>query len=86
MTNAPRPRQNVANFLSKLNFNKDYFQNIFTSGDAAINSLRLNLHGKNFFHLGPKRDIDLFFEFKEKSKNKIESAEFILCTGLLENK
>ena len=30
MTNAPRPKQNVAKFLSKLNFNKDYYQNIFT--------------------------------------------------------
>ena len=85
MTNAPRPRQSVANFLSKLNFNKDYYQNIFTSGDAALNSLRLNSHGKNFFHLGPKRDVDLFFEFKEKRKDKIESAEFILCTGLFNN-
>ena len=84
MTNAPRPRQNVANFLSKLNFNKDYYQNIFTSGDAALNSLRSNFHGKNFFHLGPKRDLDLFIEFKEKRKSKIESAEFILCTGLFE--
>ena len=84
MTNAPRPRQNVANFLSKLNFNKDYYQNIFTSGDAALNSLRSNFHGKNFFHLGPKRDLDLFIEFKEKRKSKIESAEFILCTGLFD--
>ena len=64
MTNAPRPRQNVANFLSKLNFNKDYYKNIFTSGDAALNSLRLNSHGKNFFHLGPKRDTNLFIDRK----------------------
>ena len=85
MTNAPRTRKSVANFLSKLNFNKDYYQNIFTSGDAALNSLRLNSHGKNFFHLGPKRDLDLFFEFKEKRKDKIESAEFILCTGLFDD-
>ena len=49
MTNAPRPRKSVANFLSKLNFNKDYSQNIITSGDAALNSLRLDFHGKNFF-------------------------------------
>ena len=85
MTNAPRPRQSVANFLSKLNFNKDYYKNIFTSGDATLNSLKSNLHGKNFFHLGPERDVDLFFEFKEKRKDKIESAEFILCTGLFDN-
>ena len=84
MTNAPRTRKSVAIFLSKLNFNKDYYQNIFTSGDAALNSLRLNLHGKNFFHLGPNRDLDLFFEFKENRKDKIELAEFILCTGLFD--
>ena len=85
MTNAPRTRQSVANFLSKLNFNENYYKNIFTSGDAALNSLRLNSHGKSFFHLGPKRDVDLFIEFKEKRKDKIESAEFILCTGLFDN-
>ena len=68
MTNAPRPRKSVANFLSKLNFNKDYYKNIFTSGDVALKSLRLNYHGKNFFHLGPKRDMDLFIEFEEKRK------------------
>ena len=85
MTNAPRTRQSVANFLSKLNFNENYYQNIITSGDVALNSLRLNSHGKNFFHLGPKRDVDLFIEFKEKRKDKIESAEFILCTGLFDD-
>ena len=85
MTNAPRTRKSVANFLNKLNFNKNYYENIFTSGESALNSLRLNFHGKSFFHLGPKRDLELFFEFKEKSTDKIESAEFILCTGLFEN-
>ena len=85
MTNAPRPKKSVAAFLSKLNFNENYFHNIFTSGDAAQNSLRLNHHGKNFFHIGPKRDMDLFSEFKDKRKVEINSAEFILCTGLFDN-
>ena len=85
MTNAPRPRRSVANFLSKINFNRNYNQNIFTSGDAAINALKFNTHGKNFFHLGPKRDLDLFSEFKEKKKDKIEFAEFILCTGFFDS-
>ena len=31
------------NFLSKLNFNKDYYQNIFTSGEAALNSLKIKI-------------------------------------------
>ncbi len=85
MTNAPRPRKSVEIFLSKLKFNKGFYQNIFTSGDAALNSIRSNTHGKNFFHLGPKRDLDLFSEFKEKKKNEINSADFILCTGLFDD-
>jgi len=84
MTNAPRPGKNVANFLKKLNFNKEYNQYIFTSGDAALKSLELNFHGKNFFHIGPKRDLSMFFEFKEKKEDNINDAEFILCTGLFD--
>ena len=61
MTNAPRTRQSVANFLNRLNFNKDYYQNIFTSGDAALNSLRLNSHGKNFFSFGSKAGSGFIF-------------------------
>ena len=85
MSNAPRPQKSVANFLKKMNFNQAYNEYIFTSGDAAINSLKLNLHGKIFFHLGPKRDEDLFFQFKEKKKENLNDAEFILCTGLFDN-
>ena len=85
MTNAPRPRKSVSKFLEKLNFNKSYYGNIFTSGDAALNALKSDSHGKNFFHIGPKRDMDLFFKFKEKKLNKIDNSEFILCTGLFEN-
>ena len=86
ITNAPRPRKSVANFLSKLNFNNNYYKNIYTSGDAALNSLKTNVHGKNFYHIGPNRDKDLFFEFEDKRKSNIELAEFILCTGLFEEK
>ena len=61
MTNAPRTRKSVANFLSKLNFNKDYYQNIFTSGDAALNSLRLNSHDVRFFHYAIFCSINFYF-------------------------
>tara|TARA_B100001123_G_scaffold433264_1_gene557669 strand:+ start:1538 stop:2362 length:825 start_codon:yes stop_codon:yes gene_type:complete len=85
ITNAPRPKKSVSKFLTKLNLNKIYYQNIFTSGDAALNSLKTNLHGKSFFHLGPKRDMDLFYEFKDKRRDTIDLAEFILCTGLFDD-
>ncbi len=84
MSNAPRPSKNVEKFLLNLNMDKVFTKNIFTSGEAALRSLRQNIYGKNFYHLGPERDRDLFAGF-EKNKKKIEDADFILCTGFLDN-
>jgi len=82
MSNAPRPKESVANFLKNLNFNSKYNECIFTSGDAALEALSSNRHGKKFFHLGPERDFDLFLKFIKNKQKNIEKAEFILCTGL----
>ena len=83
MSNAPRPSKNVEKFLLKLKMNKKFCKNIFTSGEAALKSLKINSYGKNFYHLGPARDCSLFQGF-EKNKKNIENAEFILCTGFLD--
>ena len=53
MSNAPRPSENVGKFLLNLQMNKIFLNNIFTSGEAALKSLRQNLYGKYFYHLGP---------------------------------
>ena len=82
-------------FLSIISYIERYFfyrlsryttlvKNIFTSGEAALKSLQKNKYGKNFYHLGPKRDSGLFEGF-EKNKKKLKDADFILCTGLLDN-
>ena len=83
MSNAPRPSKNVANFLLKLKMDKIFTNKIFTSGEAALKSLMSNQYGNYFFHLGPKRDRGLFEGFEKNSKNLIE-ADFILCTGFLD--
>ena len=57
---------------------------VFTSGEAALNYLRKNLLNKNFFHIGPPRDFDLFKDFKKMKLEKIERSEYILCTGLFD--
>ena len=54
MSNAPRPSKNVQDFLLKLNIDKSLIKNVFTSGEAALESLKQNKFGKNFYHLGPK--------------------------------
>ena len=32
---------------------KNFLENIFTSGEAALYSLKKNIYGKKFFHIGP---------------------------------
>jgi ribonucleotide monophosphatase NagD (HAD superfamily) len=84
MSNAPRPSKTVEKFLLGLKLNKVLAKNIFTSGEAALKSLQMNVYGKNFYHLGPKRDTSLFKGFEKNSKN-LEDADFILCTGFLDS-
>ena len=84
MSNAPRPAVSVRNFLIKLKINKNLLNNIFTSGEAALQSLNKNYYGKKFYHIGPQRDNILFANFK-KNKTSLKKADFILCTGFFEN-
>ena len=42
LTNAPRPNKNVKAFLEKLGLDKKMRENVFTSGEAALNYLSLN--------------------------------------------
>ena len=85
LTNAPRPNHAVKYFLEKLGMEKDIREHVFTSGEAALDYLKKNLSEKTFFHVGPPRDFDLFKNFKNKKKEKIENCDYILCTGLFDD-
>ena len=80
ISNAPRPSKSVKKFLLKLKMDKILLRDIFTSGEAALQSLQKKVYGKNFYHLGPQRDNSLFEGF-EKNRKNLEDADFILCTG-----
>ena len=83
LSNAPRPSKNVIEFLKKLKMDEKFLKNVFTSGEAAIKSLKQNKFGKKFYHLGPKRDNSLFISIKE-NKTTIQNCDYILCTGLFD--
>ena len=85
ISNAPRPSKSVEKFLLKLKMNKILVKNIITSGEVTLKSLQKNVYGKSFYHLGPQRDYSLF-EGYEKNKKSLEEADFILCTGFLDNR
>ena len=48
LSNAPRPSKNVIEFLKKINMNKIFLKNVFTSGEAALNSLASKKFGEKF--------------------------------------
>tara|TARA_Y100000590_G_C15584878_1_gene963764 strand:+ start:396 stop:1214 length:819 start_codon:yes stop_codon:yes gene_type:complete len=83
ISNAPRPSKSVEKYLINLNMDKSYVKNIFTSGEAALQTLEKNIYGKKFYHMGPKRDLDLIEKFK-KNKTNLEKCDFILCTGFFD--
>ena len=84
LTNAPRPNATVINFLKKIGLKK-YYENVFTSGEAAYKYLISELDKKKFFHIGPPKDFDLFKNIEINNVSKIEDADYFLCTGLFED-
>ena len=84
LTNAPRPNNDVKNFLKKMGLEQKYFSKVYTSGEAALNYLSLNFKDKTFFHIGPPRDFGLFNNFKKNKIQKISEANYLLCTGLFD--
>ena len=42
LTNAPRPNNDVKNFLKKMGLEQKYYSKVYTSGEAALNYLSLN--------------------------------------------
>jgi len=85
LSNAPRPSKEVKKFLQELKMEDQYLQNIMTSGEAAMLGLQKEVYGKFFYHLGPSRDNSVFFKIKE-NKATLEKCNFILCTGLFDDK
>ena len=83
LSNAPRPTKKLVEFLKKMKMEDKFLRNVFTSGEAALNSLKQNKFGKKFYHLGPQRDDSLFIDVKQ-NKTTLEESDFILCTGLFD--
>ena len=48
ISNAPRPSKSVEKYLINLKMDKIYLKNVFTSGEAALQTLKNNIMEKNF--------------------------------------
>ena len=58
---------------------------VFTSGEAALNYLKKSYLSKKFYHIGPPRDFDLFYLFEKNKCEDISDSEYLLCTGLFDD-
>ena len=85
ISNAPRPSKSVEKYLINLKMDKTFLNNLVTSGEVALQTLKNNIYGEKFYHLGPKRDEDLIRGL-EKNKTSLDKCHFILCTGLFDDK
>ena len=84
LTNAPRPNSDVVKFLEKLGLDNIKSSKVYTSGQCSLNYLSNEKKNLKFFHLGPERDMNLFKNFKSLKQNKVEEADYIICTGLFD--
>jgi len=85
LSNAPRPSVQVIDFLLKMKMSKNYLSNVMTSGEASMYAINNYKFGKKFFHLGPQRDSAIFERVKQ-NKTTINKCDFILCTGLFDER
>ena len=93
LTNAPRTRETILQFLKKLGISKEFYDEIVTSGDATQFGLKSGNFGNNFYHIGPKHDRSVFgleYKFKPNGQNMnlvlISEASCIVCTGLFDDR
>lgn len=84
ISNAPRSSSSVQKFLNQINFNKNFYHFLITSGDLTRYYLKNFSKNENFYHLGPDRDKSLFFNLKLK-KTSLKNANFVICTGVNNN-
>ena len=71
LSNAPRPSKDVIEFLKKINMEEKYLNNVMTSGEAAVSSIKNKKFGSKFYHLGPERDSSLYQGLeKDKTINR----------------
>jgi HAD superfamily hydrolase (TIGR01459 family) len=83
VSNAPRPRSEIAVQLGRLGVPGEAFDAIVTSGDVA-RDLIAQRAGEPVYHLGPPRDLPLLAGL-DAPRTGPQDAHYVLCTGLFDD-
>ena len=89
ITNAPRPREEVATQLASLGVPREAYDAILTSGDVCAELVAERLPERPY-HIGPARDLPLFDSAAALAGvpahlAPLEKADFVVCTGLVDD-
>lgn len=88
LTNAPRPRSDVAKQLDRMGVPRDTWDTIATSGDSARLAMYQSVVGTRVYHIGEERDLNFFQplalvdDCPTIERVPLDEAEGIVCTGL----
>jgi ribonucleotide monophosphatase NagD (HAD superfamily) len=80
ITNSPRPSEQVARQLARLQVPAAAYDAIVSSGDVT-RSVIVERHGQSLYHLGPERDHSVFSGLDVRFA-PLESADYVVCSGL----
>ncbi|MEM0950315.1 MAG: TIGR01459 family HAD-type hydrolase [Pseudomonadota bacterium] len=87
LTNAPRPRADVARQLDGMGVPRDAWDTIATSGDSARLAMFQGIVGTSVYHIGEPRDatffepLGLIEDCPEIIRVPLTEAQGIVCTG-----
>jgi HAD superfamily hydrolase (TIGR01459 family) len=87
LSNAPRRASKVAKTLNDFGITPNLYEFILTSGESSYIDLQQNQKnnftnfGKNYFYIGPNKDIDLLDGLEYKEVEDPSQADFVLTTG-----
>jgi len=89
VTNAPRPKAEVAAQLASFGISPETYDAIATSGDVCAQSI-VERSPLRPYHLGPARDLPIFEAASLMAGHAItpvplDEADFAVCTGLIDD-
>jgi HAD superfamily hydrolase (TIGR01459 family) len=87
LSNAPRRASKVEKTLNEFGITKDLYEFILTSGESSYLDLaqnqknNFNNFGKNYFYIGPSKDLDLLDGLNYNRVENPAKADFAITTG-----
>lgn len=91
LSNAPRPSDKVVERLREMGLHDDRYERVITSGDITRDALTRRYDdwhaalGNRCLHIGPERDWGLVEGLEFELVDHVDSADFLLNTGLFDD-